>query len=206
MELTELICSLLGAVAAVLGGVWFIVQKAFKAGARDITLSAIDKRTCNAQCDLHDRDISLLKQDLSEIKADILSIKSILVLKHKNVSDLFSIKKSPRRLNANGERLYADIQGGKFLQDNKDFFFSKIDGMNPKTPLDVENAANFVCTANTDNDIFNGMKDFVYNSPTYTLEDKDGSQRLYDISLLDICFVLSLPLRDMYLAEHPEIG
>lgn len=165
----------------------------------------LEKRTCNANCQSHEDDINILKQDLKEIKADVVAIKSIMILKYKNTSEVFSMKKSPRKLNENGERLFADIDGHEFLSQNKDFLFSKIDEQRPKTALDVEIAANLACSANTDSDIFNGMKDFVYNSPSYTVKDKDGNDRQYDISLSDICFVLSLPLRDMYLNEHAEI-
>ena len=159
----------------------------------------------NSNCQSHENDISTLKQDLKDIKSDIVTIKSLLVIKHKNAADLFSMKNSPRKLNENGEKLFSDIRGNDFLHENKDFLFAKIDEQQPKTALDVETAANFVCTANTDNDIFNRLKNYVYNSPTYTIKDKEGNERQYDIALSDICFVLSLPLRDMYLKEHKEI-
>lgn len=153
----------------------------------------------------YDKSMDNIQNRLVTMEQDIISIKSVLMMKYKNAADVFSIKKSPRRLNENGERIFADIHGKDFLENNKHFLFSKIDELNPKTALDVENAANFVCTANIDNAIFNGMKNFVYNSPTYLLKDNDGKERQYDIALSDICFVLSLPLRDMYLIEHPEI-
>lgn len=165
----------------------------------------LEKRTCGANCQSHESDINTLKQDLKEIKSDLVSIKSIMILKYKNTSEIFSMKKSPRQLNENGERLFSDIKGNEFLTQNKEFLFCKIEEQRPKTALDVEIAANLACSSNIDNDIFNGMKDFVYNSPSYTVKDKDGNEREYDISLSDICFVLSIPLRDMYLNEHQEI-
>lgn len=168
-------------------------------------INDLEKRTCNSNCQSHENDISTLKQDLKDIKSDIVTIKSLLVIKHKNAADLFSMKNSPRKLNENGEKLFSDIRGNDFLHENKDFLFAKIDEQQPKTALDVETAANFVCTANTDNEIFNRLKNYVYNSPTYTIKDKEGNERQYDIALSDICFVLSLPLRDMYLKEHKEI-
>ena len=91
----------------------------------------IDIRTCNAKCELHDNDISEIKRDLTAIKDDIVAIKSILIMKHKNASDVFSMKNSPRKLNANGERLFKDIKGEEFLRQNKDLLFSKIDQQEP---------------------------------------------------------------------------
>lgn len=205
MSALEIIFAMISSIGVILGGIWIMLQKSFNLGEKNNKLSEIDNRTCKAQCELHDNEINIVKQDLKEIKADIVAIKSILVMKHKNVSDIFSIKNSPRKLNANGIKLFGDIQGEVFLKKNKAFFFSKIDELKPKTALDVENAANLVCSVNTNNDIFNGMKNFVYNSPTYMLKDSDGNDKPYDISLPDICFVLSIPLRDMYLEEHKNI-
>ena len=73
--------------------------------------------------------------------------------------------------------------------------------MKPKTELDVENASNFACSAFTDNDIFNNIKDFVYNAPYLNIVDENGENKSYDITLGDVCYILSLPLRDMYLEE-----
>lgn len=33
----------------------------------------------------------------------------------------------------------------------------------------------------------------------------NGNKEAYSIIMGDICFVLSIPLRDMFLAEHPEV-
>jgi hypothetical protein len=64
--------------------------------------------------------------------------------------------------------------------------------------LDVEQAANAACLSLIPTPEFNKLKDFVYNAPS--IEVADGEK--YDIALNDICFVLSLPLRDMYLKEQ----
>ena len=77
--------------------------------------------------------------------------------------------------------------------------------MHPKTPLEVDNNAYYVCGAYTNEDIFNGLKNFLYNAPAYRIKDENGVERDYDLSLSDVCFVLSLPLRDMYLEAHPEL-
>ena len=164
----------------------------------------LDKRTMHAKCESHESEIKIIQSNLKEMRDDIITIKNILVFKYKNVSDMFSLKNSPRRLNDNGKKVYADIDGESFLSANKDFLFSKIDETNPKAALDVENAAYFVLIDNTENDIFKRLKDFVYKSPTYTLKGEKGEDKPYDLSLQDVCFILSLPLRDMYLKEHTE--
>lgn len=166
----------------------------------------LDKRTMHAKCDTHETEIATIQANLKEMREDIITIKNVLVFKYKSASDVFSLKNSPRRLNVNGEKVFNDINGKEFLSAHKDFFFSKIDETRPNAALDVENAAYFVLMDNTDNEIFKGLKDFIYKSPTYTLKGGHGEDKPYDLSLPDVCFVLSLPLRDMYLEQHKELS
>ena len=201
----EIIGACAGIVATVLGGVWFIVNKSFGVGRFSHRIDEVDKRTVNAACDLHGRDIDAMKSDMRTMKGDLVAIKSLLTMKHKDAASLFSVKNSPRKLNDIGKRVMDDMRGAEFLDAHKDFFFSLIDAYKPQTALDVENAAHAVCVASTNNDMFNGLKNFVYNSPSYIVKDANGQEKPYDLSLPDVCFILSLPLRDMYLKEHSEI-
>lgn len=150
-------------------------------------------------------NINDIKNNLIELKEDIVCIKSVLVQKYPNSANVFSMKKSPRKLNQSGDTLFKNINGEKFLNDNKEFFFAKIEEQKHKTALDVEIASNIACTSYTDNDMFNDIKNYVYNAPSIIIQNEDGIERKYDVSLGDVCFVLSIPLRDMYLTEHPDI-
>ena len=170
--------------------------------------------------DRHNQRHDDLDKELSEISGkigraaeriermdkDMLLFKSVMSMKDAELRDAFSLKFSPRRLNENGLKVFDDIDGKAFLSANKDFLFSKIDERNPKAALDVEEAAYYVLVVNTENEIFKPLKDFVYKSPTYTLKGQSGEDKTYDLSLNDVCFILSLPLRDMYLKEHPELS
>ena len=201
----ELIGIAVGIVATVLGGVWFIFSKIFGMGRFSRRIEEIENRTCNAACDVHDRDIDIIKGELKNVNENLIKVTSLLLLKHKEAGKLFSAKNSPRQLNEMGKQVLSDIKGMDFLHANKDFLFTGIDDYRPKTALDVENAAHAVCAVSTNYEMFNGIKNFVYNSPSYKLKDAEGHERMYDLALSDVCFVLSLPLRDMYLAAHPEI-
>lgn len=55
-----------------------------------------------------------------------------------------------------------------------------------------------------DQDIFNGLKRWVYNSPSWKISI-NGEERDYSITMNDICFVISIKLRDAYLRAHPEL-
>ena len=201
----ELIGIAVGIVATILGGVWFIFSKIFGMGRFSRRIEELENRTCNAACDLHDRDIEVIKGELKSVNENLIKVTSLLLLKHKEAGNLFSVKNSPRQLNDMGKQVLADIKGMDFLQTNQDFLFVGIDGYQPKTALDVENAAHAVCAVSTNNEMFNAIKNFVYNSPSYKLKDAEGRERLYDLAMSDVCFILSLPLRDMYLKAHPEI-
>lgn len=115
----------------------------------------------------------------------------------------FSRKASPLRLNDVGERVFADCKGEEFILRHKELLFEWIDEEKPKTALDVEQCAMMVLMMYSDEDIFNGLKDWVYNSPAIKVE-KEGKIEELIISLQDLFFIISLPLRDIYLQEHPK--
>lgn len=143
-------------------------------------------------------------EPFAQIMEDITVIRTFLMTKNPNSAIAFSKKQSPRVLNKAGESLYNDISGEKFLVEHKDFLYRGIDDKLPKTALDVEIAANEVLIENLDSDIFNDLKVWVYNSPSRKL-NLNGEERDYAVTMNDVCFVLSLPLRDMYLDSHPEV-
>lgn len=173
----------------------------------------IENKTKHADCiskngkiDELSSDMKIVKSDIGDMKSDIMAIKSILSMKYPNVANVFSMKKSPRQLNDAGEWLYRQVGGEAFILKNKAFLFERVNSMNPKTSLDVEYAANIACNSSTDSDIFNDIKRFVYNAPSMTIKDEEYKDKKYDLTLGDVCYVLSIPLRDMYLMEHPNIS
>lgn len=217
MNTFEIVCMVIGAAGTILAGVWFIVNKAQKMAVNDYRLGNMENDAYSLKTDVANlkvdvaslkvdtvnlkQRVSLLQDDMRDVKADISAIKSILMHKFPNAAEEFSMKKSPRVLNEKGKMVFEQIGGEKFLRENKDFLFAKISERNPKTELDVENAAYVACTAFTENDIFNGLKDYVYNAPSLTLTEEDGSTKRYDLTMGDVGFILSIPLRDMFLKE-----
>ena len=86
------------------------------------------------------------------------------------------------------------------------FLFGEIDKLSPKTALDVETSALIALRINQNNDIFDDIKNWVYLEPSRTIYNKEGNpDHTADVVLDDVLFVISLPLRDAYLAEHPEL-
>ena len=181
------------------GSIWAVLAKIFKLGKVMQHLDEFENRVTS--------ELAKIQNGLDKLPCafhhdDITKMKSILVQKYPAYLGVFSIKASPRKLNDLGTKLYADINGGEFLAKNKSTLFAFITNSAPRVPLDVEQAALLACTSMVSTPAFNGMKNYVHNAAA--IELPDGKK--YDISLSDICFVLSLPLRDMYLESHPEIN
>lgn len=119
--------------------------------------------------------------------------------------EMMSQKHSPRALNQNGLMLFEELHGQQFLEENKGLFFSTIDSLAPKTALDVEMFSYSALRIKSSEDCFNKIKNWVYNAPSLDIIDEKGDKKKKDISFDTVLFVLSIPLRDMYLNEHPEI-
>lgn len=139
-----------------------------------------------------------------DIREQLVEIRTILTIKSPIVESSFLHKNSPRELNEAGVKLFNDIKGEEFLTKNKEILIKSIDDKNPKTAFDVEESALAVLFTLMDNDMFIGMKNWVYNSsPRKILVD--GIEKDYVITMNEVCFVLSLPLRNMYLELHSEL-
>ena len=116
----------------------------------------------------------------------------------------FSTKHSPRVLNDNGMKIYDYLKLGDFLNTNKDWLISELEKLNPKTALDVEINANTALMIAASDERFNDIKNKIYNSPAIKLEIKNSEQE-HEITLGEVLYIISIPLRDLYLNTHPEI-
>lgn len=139
-----------------------------------------------------------------QILDNLNTIITYLKIKDSKAAVLFSQKESPRKLNAQGISLFNECAGQKFINDNKEQLLSAIESKNPRTALDVEQYANEVLVSRLNSEIFNELKQWVYNSPSIQV-DVSGRKVEYALTMNDICFILSIPLRDLYLDYHPEI-
>lgn len=144
-------------------------------------------------------------EQYNQIKEDLLQIKMFLMAKNPKTATIFSVKMSPRKLNEEGLKLLEEIHGNEFLTANSALFINAMRVKNPQTALDVEVCARDVLIESLNSEIFNELKHWVYNSPTRQI-NISGNVEDYSVTLGDICFVLSLPLRDKYLTLHPEIA
>lgn len=109
---------------------------------------------------------------------------------------------APRTLNPVGWTILEDMKGQEFLEKNKEALFNIIDSKHPKAALDVEIAAKIACVSVINEDFFIPIKTYIFNCP---LIDAGEGKDPIDMDLGVACFVLSVPLRDMYLKEHPNL-
>lgn len=190
--------TIIGTALAVTGTMWALLVKVFKLGKIMQHLSEFEKNVTS--------ELSAIKNKLESLPCkyhhdDIVKVKTVLIQKYPTSMSVFSAKSSPRKLNELGLKLFKAIYGDDFLKKNKDALFQFMDNTRPLVALDVEQAALSACTSLVNTPVFNDMKNYVYNAPSIDLPD--GQK--YDVTITDVCFVLSIPLRDMYLEEHPRL-
>lgn len=188
MNIIEVVSIVIGSVATILTGMWFMINKAIGFGKLRTEISSHGDKLHSLPCREH--------------HDDLLKIKTILITKFPYLEKSLSMKASPRKLNPIGEKLFKEINGQSFLDEYKERLFQIIDNAQPLVPYDVQQEAMTAFAEFVNTPAFNCFKNFVYNAPEVKLED--GTMHAYDIP--DVCFVLGLKLRDMYLAEHPEIN
>ena len=161
-------------------------------------IAEVEKKVSELPCKAREEQYLRILGKLETISLALVAIKP-------STLNALTIKQSPRQLNTYGKSLFDDCEGALFLEENKDFLLAEIEKRQPKTALDVEVLANEVLMLNLGMDIFNGLKNWVYNSPTRKLKTPEGEEVDHIVSMGDVCIVLSLPLRDMYLESHPEL-
>lgn len=192
---------------ALLGALVYIIVKIVKISKWVAKVNNYPCQSHSAAIEKHTDDVSDIKADLSKIDGK-LSVVVSYVTSNKTpqiITNTFSEKNSPRVLNENGVALLSEVSGEQFIKDNQSFFLSEIEKLTPKTALDVENYSLAILRVNSNNDIFIPIKNWVYNAPSREMIGADGTTVKRDVSLDDVLFVLSLPLRDRYLSTHPEI-
>ena len=196
-------------VGAVISGIVWITIWAVKLTNKHKDISKrIDDLPCphhTSKIDKHDEQFADTRALMSRMEGQQNSIEKGNRKIKKKSGLAFSAKHSPRQLNGNGIELLNDCGGKEFLETNMDFFIGKMEKLQPKTALDVEDMALAVLQTHTNEDMFIPLKSWVYNAPSREIKNPNGSTRIQDVDLDDVIFVLSLPLRDKYLELHPEI-
>lgn len=118
---------------------------------------------------------------------------------------VFSQKNSPKALNDNGKLVFEYFGCGEFLSTNLEWLLEEVEKFAPKTALDVETFSYSALLVASLDDRFNDLKNKIYKSPAIELKAGNGEKQKAEITLENVLFIISLPLRDAYLKKHPEI-
>lgn len=120
--------------------------------------------------------------------------------------DILALKHSPRRMTAAGLQLYEISGAKKALDDNVGYLLDALQKVGPATPFDVEDKAYDILMQNLSLPMFNPIKNYIYYQPDkVTLKTESGEDVSVQLSLMVIVKLMSLELRDRYLAAHPDI-
>jgi len=136
------------------------------------------------------------KDSVKKIYDMLGNISLTLAAKFPESIDKLSMAHSPRQLTELGTKIYNDSGAKKMLLDNIEYFITLISKEDIKTALDVENKSFNLLLTSSNDAIFNDVKIWVYNNPTF---------ENMNVTLNDVCFVIGLELRNEYLKRHPEI-
>lgn len=185
-----MLATIVSAVVAISAGIGFVLNKFYKLGTFASKFEAIEN------------NVAKLNSEVADHQARITAITTTLLIKHKGLEAALTQRNSPRNLNAVGKQIFDMMHGEEFLKNNKDMLFGFIDKRHPKTALDVELNSMLACSMNSESDAFIPIKQFVYKCPAIKREGQED----FDVTLDAACYVLSFPLRDMYLKEHLELS
>jgi len=133
---------------------------------------------------------------------DTISDMSVWIMKKdKAMIPVFMNKHSPYYLNPTGLALLDKCGGKRCIDDNIDYFISKLESAAPETPFDVEEGAMKTIMGSKGLPIFNQIKNYIYFQPD--IVELGGKE--VEISIFAVASVMGIYLRDLYLEKHPEI-
>lgn len=171
-------------------------------------------------CEEHIEVIESHKDVMKEIRSGVSSLNVRVDSMSDNLSDIskwimkfdpstidtLAMKHSPMKMTTAGLQLYEISGAQKAMMDNAEFLLGELQKINPSTPFDVEDKAFDVLMKNLSLPLFNPIKNYIYYQPDkVTLKTESGEDVTVTLSLMAIVKLMSLDLRDRYLAAHPEI-
>lgn len=200
MELWQIILTIVTAVVTVVGGLYACI-KAIANKIFDLQQCLVSINGLKKDIEVNSNAIRNIETILNDHNERFVRIETTLMLKHKNIDGVFTQRHSQKSLNTLGEKIFNEMDGTSFLNENKAALYSEIDKRHPKAALDVELFASIALAVCKDEDFFIPIKNYVYNCPYIETE---GGHKI-DMTIETACYLLSFPLRDMYLEDHPTI-
>ena len=167
------------------------------------------KKVDKLPCESHSsslRDLSDIKNVVSSTNDIVTELSKWVMHTDNSMIDILAPKHSPRIMTELGKKLFEISKAKSTIDSNKDFFITEIEKTAPKTAFDVEDNALEVLLKNLSNDIFQDIKNYIYNEPeVISLKTNNNDTVRIRISLTIILRLMAIELRDIYLNKHPEL-
>jgi len=201
----EIIVVIISGLSLVTAWLTYFIKSLYKKGMDDKRFSDIEtkvhgydvrKRECDTKFSEQDKLIAVSYERMAAT-SDMVNRIYDMFLKNEHLSK----RKSPKQLTAAGRELLTISGGMECIDKHVDLFIQGITDRTPRVPYDVERFSLEVILARTGNEVFDNIKNFIYNSPE--MIELDGKS--IEINIFSIGFVMSLYLRDIYLEKHFDI-
>ena len=161
-------------VALVVGGVSGFITAMFRVSSY---ISKVDRL---------EEDAKDIKKDLKEIRDKVIACETSL-----KEREPLTKRKSPVSLTDSGKKLLNNSKADKFIDENFDDLYKKIEDKKPKTAYDIQELSKEVLKEIKNEDKFIVLKDFAF---------KEG------IEIDDIILVASFYLRDKVLEKKTNLN
>lgn len=173
-------------------------------------LSNLEKKTGKLPCEEHGQSIGTLEHNINSIKETMQSNNGMLVelsrwAMHMDESMIEKLaqKCSPLQMTKAGGYLYKISKAKDAINQIADRLIHEMESMNLRTELDVEDKSLDLILKNNNDVAFDPVKKYVYYSPDTIQVGNTGETIKFN--MLSLMKLMSIDLRDRYLAKHPEI-
>lgn len=160
----------------------------------------VSEKVNNAPCASHEQSIN----KLTDISNSIRKIEEWIVKQDINAMNDLVRKCSPYQLTDVGV-LVLEASGGKeFVDSNLDRLIDELKKAGTETLYDTEKNALFVLSNMMEDEIFNVIKDYIYNSPKEIELNNNGTPVKAEINMNRLLMVMSIYLRNRYIEIYQK--
>lgn len=172
------------------------------------TSKKINTKVDQLPCLNHKDDIDRIKANgskIDDISNSIRKIEEWIIRRDvEAMSDLIR-KCSPYQLTELGSILLEMSTGRACIDAHTERLIDKLENTNPKTAYDVEQNSLSVLSDLTSDEMFNSIKNFLYNSPQIMTITTPEGDLTAGLSMQRILMMMSIYLRDKYFQKHTEL-
>ncbi|OAV71206.1 hypothetical protein Barb6_01494 [Bacteroidales bacterium Barb6] len=161
----------------------------------------------NLPCKKHGYDIEEVKQIGESTIEMLVYIKNWVMKRDPDMIDTLAQKASPLKMTPLGE-LFLEVSSAKKAVDNHlDYLIGELEKTKPRKPYDVDENSASVLSENTGGEIFDDIKQYLYESPDIiTLIDPESKkEQEIKLSMHLVIRLMGIYLRDKYFERHPDI-